>query len=87
MKLTAEQIGPCGRELYVLNTGDWRSLRPVMDPKSCQRCGQCWLVCPIGCITENEEGFQIDLGFCKGCGLCAAECNFGAIRMERELRK
>ena len=30
------------------------------------------------------KGFRIDLDFCKGCGLCAAECPCGAIDMVAE---
>lgn len=86
MKLKEEQIGPCGKELYIINTGDWRSLRPVIASGRCQCCGQCWLVCPTGCITANGFGFEIDYLYCKGCGLCAQECGFDAIHMERELR-
>ena len=27
---------------------------------------------------------EIDLTYCKGCGICAEECPAGAIGMERE---
>lgn len=30
------------------------------------------------------KGFAIDLDYCKGCGLCAAECPCGAIEMTPE---
>jgi Pyruvate/2-oxoacid:ferredoxin oxidoreductase delta subunit len=32
----------------------------------------------------NVNGYQIDLDFCKGCGLCVAECPCGAIEMVPE---
>jgi Pyruvate/2-oxoacid:ferredoxin oxidoreductase delta subunit len=28
--------------------------------------------------------YAVDLDYCKGCGLCAAECACGAIHMEPE---
>ena len=63
-------------------TGAWRALRPIRDPERCNDCGLCWLYCPEGCITP--ESYVIDLAYCKGCGICAAECRVDAIRMERE---
>lgn len=86
MTLKEEEIGPCGKDLYIVNTGDWRVLRPVIDSERCQCCGQCWLLCPTGCVDMNGSAFSIDYRYCKGCGLCAQECGFGAIQMERELR-
>ena len=38
-------------------------------------------------IKLDEPGpyqYAIDLDFCKGCGLCAAECPCGAIEMDPE---
>ena len=85
MKLNKDEITAWARDLLVLNTGDWRSERPILDRERCQHCGQCWLVCPTRSIhLEEGLGFQVDLAFCKGCGLCAEECSFGAISMERE---
>jgi NADPH-dependent glutamate synthase beta subunit-like oxidoreductase len=34
----------------------------------------------------NAHGYAIDYDYCKGCGLCAAECPCGAIIMEPEQR-
>ncbi|NLA38530.1 MAG: 4Fe-4S binding protein [Methanomicrobiales archaeon] len=66
-------------------TGAWRVFRPVFDPEACNRCGMCALVCPEGCVHENEEGmFEPDLDYCKGCGLCEEICPKDAIRMEKE---
>jgi len=86
MKLKEEAVGPCGTDLYIVNTGDWRVLRPVIDSERCQCCGQCWLICPTGCVDIKSSPVSIDYRYCKGCGLCAQECGFGAIQMERELR-
>jgi pyruvate ferredoxin oxidoreductase delta subunit len=33
-------------------------------------------------MRPKEEGFfGADLNYCKGCGICAEECKFGAIEM------
>jgi len=66
-------------------TGDWRTQRPVLDKEACIRCGRCWIYCPEGAYTEDEEGyFQCNLDDCKGCGICAQECPEGAINMVLE---
>jgi len=47
----------------------------------------CWLFCPDGCIeTDNGIFLEFDLVYCKGCGLCAAECPPKAIEMVPEAR-
>ncbi len=63
-------------------TGDWRSMRPVVDKEKCIRCGVCYLFCPDMAIYKNDEGlFVADLYYCKGCGICARECFTGCISM------
>ncbi|MCZ4513623.1 4Fe-4S binding protein, partial [Streptomyces sp. ActVer] len=49
-------------------------------------CDNCYGVCPDNAITKlgPGKGFAIDLDYCKGCGLCAAECPSGAIDMVPE---
>lgn len=43
------------------------------------------MICPEGCIVEtDEEFFEPDEVFCKGCGLCAEECPAEAIEMAQE---
>jgi pyruvate ferredoxin oxidoreductase delta subunit len=34
--------------------------------------------------TAIDEELNIDLSFCKGCGICANECPKKAIMMQRE---
>ena len=63
-------------------TGAWRTFRPVRDEESCNQCGLCWLYCPDSCI--DPDTFDVDLDYCKGCGICATECRPGSIKMERE---
>ena len=68
-----------------LRTGDWRSLRPMVDEELCIKCGLCLIYCPEFCISENEEGFFHSNGeYCKGCGICANECPKDAISMQVE---
>ena len=51
----------------------------------CNECELCMIFCPDLAITRRADGkgFDIDLDFCKGCGVCVAECPRGAIYMTR----
>lgn len=62
-------------------TGGWRTLKPIRDKSKCTKCGMCWQFCPDNAINTD---FEIDYDYCKGCGICAKECLFKAIRMEKE---
>jgi pyruvate ferredoxin oxidoreductase delta subunit len=64
-------------------TGDWRSQTPVIDQDKCaqnESCLLCWLYCPDGVISR-EFPLNINLEYCKGCGICAEECPRKAIEM------
>jgi len=45
------------------------------------KCMICWTLCPDGVIDREID---IDMNFCKGCGICAYECPRKAITMVRE---
>ena len=67
----------------VVETGDWRTMKPVIDWDKCKQCLLCAPVCPDMSIPVNQEGKREDFDyfFCKGCGICANTCPFGAITM------
>ncbi len=71
-------------------TGDWRYYRPVIDMEKCipskkgrMACFLCWLYCPEG-VVKRGIPVEIDLEYCKGCGICASECPTHAIEMVPE---
>jgi len=66
-------------------TGSWRTFRPVVNEEKCTDCLLCWIYCPDGSIIVEDgkrKGFHYD--HCKGCGICADVCPFGAIEMVEE---
>lgn len=54
----------------------------------CNLCDNCYLFCPDVAIRKDDQSGQniIDYDYCKGCGICAAECPRHAIVMEEEGR-
>jgi pyruvate ferredoxin oxidoreductase delta subunit len=66
-------------------TGDWRTSRPIWDRDKCIHCLFCWVYCPDASILVKGNKVQgIDYAYCKGCGICAAECPKRAITMKPE---
>lgn len=84
MEFISDYIVPIGPEgLHIVQTGSWRTRKPVMDQSKCVRCGMCLMYCPVNSILRTPEGgFEISYSYCKGCGICAHECGKGAITME-----
>jgi len=68
----------------LMKTGSWRVFKPVVETGKCEQCKLCYWYCPDACIQMTEEAIKIDYDYCKGCGICAAECPTHAIVMERE---
>jgi len=65
--------------------------RRCMSCGNCFDCDNCYGVCPDNAVLKlaasagaGERAYAIDYDFCKGCGLCAAECPCGAIEMVPE---
>ncbi len=68
-------------------TGAWRVERPVIDRDVCTRCGLCFVQCPDGAISLDDEGYPvIDYDHCKGCMICRQVCPLQAIETEKETR-
>ncbi len=60
--------------------------RRCLSCGNCFECDNCYGVCPDNAVIKLGPGkrFQFDYDYCKGCGLCAAECPCGAIDMVPE---
>lgn len=60
--------------------------RRCMSCGSCFECDNCYGVCPDNAVIKLGPGerFRIDYDYCKGCGICAAECPSGSILMVPE---
>jgi len=68
-------------------TGNWRTLRPVIDNEACTLCLNCFLYCPDACwhLDEKEERMVWDADYCKGCLICVNECPVDCISTANEL--
>ena len=60
--------------------------RRCLSCGNCFECDNCYGVCPDNAVIKLGPGqrYEIDLDYCKGCGICANECPCGAIRMDPE---
>ncbi len=61
--------------------------RRCLSCGNCFSCDNCYGVCPDNAVIKlggPRERYEIDLDYCKGCGLCAEECPCGAIVMVPE---
>jgi NADPH-dependent glutamate synthase beta subunit-like oxidoreductase len=60
--------------------------RRCLSCGNCFECDNCYGVCPDNAVIKLGPGkrFQFNLDYCKGCGICAAECPCGAIEMVPE---
>jgi 2-oxoacid:acceptor oxidoreductase delta subunit (pyruvate/2-ketoisovalerate family) len=51
---------------------------------TCTHCDTCLLYCPEGVIRRQGDGYRVDDAYCKGCGMCVAECPRHAMEMVPE---
>ncbi|HEX5447560.1 MAG TPA: cyclic nucleotide-binding domain-containing protein [Pirellulales bacterium] len=54
-------------------------------PNSCRKCLDpvCMIGCPVGSIVRGDNGEIVIKDWCIGCGLCAEQCPYGSIHMNR----
>ena len=65
----------------------------VFEARRCLACGTCFEcdnchgVCPDAAFNKlgPGNGFQFNCDYCKGWGICVAECPCGAIEMAIEM--
>jgi 2-oxoacid:acceptor oxidoreductase delta subunit (pyruvate/2-ketoisovalerate family) len=60
--------------------------RRCLSCGNCFECDNCFGVCPDAAVIKlgPDLRYEINLDYCKGCGICAAECPAGAIEMVPE---
>jgi Pyruvate/2-oxoacid:ferredoxin oxidoreductase delta subunit len=60
--------------------------RRCLSCGNCFECDNCYGVCPDNAVIKLGPGkrFEFNLDYCKGCGMCVAECPCGAIEMVSE---
>ena len=49
----------------------------------CNECDRCVTYCPEGVLKRVGHEFIFDYEYCKGCGVCAAECPRNVVFMTR----
>jgi NADPH-dependent glutamate synthase beta subunit-like oxidoreductase/Pyruvate/2-oxoacid:ferredoxin oxidoreductase delta subunit len=68
-----------------------RGLEDASEAERCFSCGHCTLCdtcllsCPEGVVSRKGDGYAVDEAFCKGCGMCVAECPRRAMEMTAEM--
>lgn len=60
--------------------------RRCLSCGNCFECDNCYGICPDNAVKKLGPGkrFEFNYDYCKGCGICAAECPCGAISMVPE---
>jgi 2-oxoacid:acceptor oxidoreductase gamma subunit (pyruvate/2-ketoisovalerate family) len=50
----------------------------------CTLCDTCLISCPEGVIAQRGGRYRVDPDYCKGCGMCVAECPRAGIEMQEK---
>lgn len=50
----------------------------------CNFCDNCWIFCPDVAVIRGEDGYEINLDYCKGCLVCVHECPRNALSVREE---
>jgi 2-oxoacid:acceptor oxidoreductase delta subunit (pyruvate/2-ketoisovalerate family) len=61
--------------------------RRCLSCGNCFRCDNCFGMCPDNAVRKTDDPetpYVFDYDFCKGCGICVAECPAGAIDLVPE---
>jgi 2-oxoacid:acceptor oxidoreductase delta subunit (pyruvate/2-ketoisovalerate family) len=64
-----------------LGLSDPREAKRCFSCGRCTRCDTCMAYCPEGIIERRADGYEVQLDFCKGCGICVTECPRHAMEM------
>jgi len=61
-----------------------REARRCFNCGICNACDNCRIFCPEVAVSVHGIERRIELDYCKGCGICVAECPRRAMVMEQE---
>jgi len=50
----------------------------------CTECDNCYIYCPDISIEKASGGYDVNLSYCKGCGVCVHECPRAAMELIEE---
>jgi len=79
-RVAAPDIHAAANSVQV-NTGLWRTMRPIIDYDHCNKCWWvCSTFCPDSAIDIRDDTPVIDYDHCKGCMVCVGVCPPHAIR-------
>jgi 2-oxoacid:acceptor oxidoreductase delta subunit (pyruvate/2-ketoisovalerate family) len=70
-----------GQREVSLGLGDALEAHRCFSCGACTRCDTCLVYCPEGIIRRKGGDYEVDYTFCKGCGICVAECPRKAMEM------
>ncbi|PWR73811.1 nitroreductase family protein [Methanospirillum lacunae] len=61
----------------------------IVQDKSCNRCGVCADICPMGIIHSSLDGeipfvAESQAAWCVSCGQCSSFCPTGALTLEKD---
>jgi len=80
-----DEVGPASTNRPL--TGQWKWSTPLYKKDRCIRCLRCWWSCPDAAIVRQDDDLmRWELGYCKGCGICADICPVEAIEMVQGAR-
>ena len=89
---TRTRAGPAGQNTFDEVVGGLTEENALFEARRCLSCGNCFEcdncfgVCPDNAVIKLGPGerYEFDYDYCKGCGICVAECPCGAIDMVPE---
>ena len=92
-RATRERLAPAGRlggyaevQAGLTRAQAGREAARCFSCGQCTFCDNCLRYCPDMAVRRVPGGYAIAEDYCKGCGLCVAECPTGSIAMQEEWR-
>ncbi len=70
---------------YAYKTGAWTGKHPVVIKEKCISCMNCYYYCPDNAIIMDDQmKAEVDVDFCKGCGICVKHCPKDAFEWKKK---